>query len=348
VLPTPGATLDSAAQLYGWWVMMNAERDFLALPHAIERIEWFGPLPVGARVAVRVRIVAFDDQIVRADLELTHQGSVLVRITGSVDRRFESDPNLFEMALQPDHRILATMTPHGFAVVDERWRDGASRELVARRYLNRAERAQYDGWNPRSQRARLLGRIAAKDALRSALWDAGHGALFPAEVPLANDERGAPYVPDGPARALPVSISHAEWLGVALVGVPNGPPVGIDVEMIAPRGDAARSAVLSPAEREVLDAAFGAARADEALTRAWAAKEAVAKAAGTGLQGRPKDLVISNIDGERFEVARRWVTTTVVSAPAQSNWDPNLVLNTIPAVTGAEQKRYTIGWTDRA
>ena len=66
------------------------------------------------------------------------------------------------------------------------------------------------------------------------------------------------------------------------------------------------------------------------------------------MQGRPKDLVVSNVDGERIEVARRWVTTTVVSAPAQLNWDPNLVLNTITAVTGPEQKRYAIAWTDRA
>jgi phosphopantetheinyl transferase len=220
--------------------------------------------------------------------------------------------------------------------------------LVARRYLNRAEREQYETWNPRSRRARLLGRIAAKDALRAALWTDGQGALFPAEIPLANDERGAPYVVEGPAHGLPVSISHAEWLGVALVGERNGAPVGIDVELIAPRGETAMSAVLSPAERELLDAAYGPARADEGFARAWAAKEAVAKAAGTGLQGRPKELAITDIDGDRLEVSQRWVTTTVVSAPAQTNWNPTLVLNTIPAVTGAEKKRYSIAWTDRA
>ena len=49
VLPTPGAFLDNAGQLYGWWVMATADADFLALPQSIERIEYFGPpLPTGA------------------------------------------------------------------------------------------------------------------------------------------------------------------------------------------------------------------------------------------------------------------------------------------------------------
>ena len=44
--------LDSAAQLYGWWVMMNSEKDFLALPHAIV-------LAVLAIAAVFVIVVAW-------------------------------------------------------------------------------------------------------------------------------------------------------------------------------------------------------------------------------------------------------------------------------------------------
>jgi acyl transferase domain-containing protein len=348
VLPTPGAALDNAAQLYGWWVTARAHRNFLTLPYALERLEFFRPLPVGARIATRVRTLECDERNVRADIELVHDGVVAVRATGWAGRRFDSDPQSWQMALEPGHRLLATMTPHGFAVVDDRCRDGASREFLAHRYLGAAERAEYETWNPRSQRLRLLGRIAAKDAVRAALWADGYGELFPAEIPLANDARGAPYVAAGPGAGLPVSISHAEWLGVALVGVPDGPAVGIDVELIAPRGETATAAVLTPAERELLDAAYESTQSDETLTRAWAAKEAVAKAAGTGFEGRPKDFVISNIEGQRLEVSGRWVTTRVVSAPAQLAWDPSLVLNTIPDVSETERKRYVIAWTDRA
>jgi phosphopantetheinyl transferase len=346
-LPTPGATLDNAGQLYGWWVMENVDRDFLALPESIERIELFQPLPVGARVTTRVRDATLGDRTVRANLELLHGGAVAVRVTGWVSRRFESDPHLWEMLRFPEQRLLATITPQGFAVVDERWRDGASRELMARRYLSGGERAQYETWNPRAQRLRLLGRVAAKDALRAALWAEGHDELYPAEVPLANDEHGAPHVVAGPATGLPVSIAHTEWLGVALVGTRGGPAVGIDAELVAPRGEAAIAAVLAPAERELIDARFGPARADEGFTRAWAAKEAVAKAAGTGLGGRPKDFVITDIDGDRIEVSGRWVVSTVVRAPAQSAWDASFAPNPDGVVTDAERKEYVIAWTDR-
>jgi phosphopantetheinyl transferase len=46
------------------------------------------------------------------------------------------------------------------------------------------------------------------------------------------------------------------------------------------------------------------------VARAWTAKEAVAKAAGTGLQGRPKDFVVREVDGDWTLVDDRWVHTT--------------------------------------
>ena len=44
-LPTPGATLDCAAQVYGWWVLVTQPVNTYCLPQAIERIELFAPLP---------------------------------------------------------------------------------------------------------------------------------------------------------------------------------------------------------------------------------------------------------------------------------------------------------------
>jgi phosphopantetheinyl transferase len=132
-----------------------------------------------------------------------------------------------------------------------------------------------------------------------------------------------------------------------MVGPRNGPPVGIDAELVAPRGETAVAAVLSPAEREILEAAFGTARADETFTRAWGAKEAVAKAAGTGLAGRPKDFVITDADGDRILVSGRWVMSTVVPHPVQTNWDPSVAPNEVATVPDPKQKEYVIAWTDR-
>ena len=111
-LPTPGAWLDNAGQLYGWWLMATAESDFLALPQSIERIEFFGPQPpAGELVTTTVRIVELEPWTVRADLELSWNGALVVRITGWVDRRFDSDPELWLMLREPEHHLLASPPP---------------------------------------------------------------------------------------------------------------------------------------------------------------------------------------------------------------------------------------------
>ncbi len=218
-LPTPGAWLDNAGQLYGWWLMATAESDFLALPQSIERIEYFGPQPpAGELVTTTVRIVELEPRTVRADLELTWNGAITVRITGWVDRRFDSDPELWLMLREPEHHLLASATADGYMAVEERWKDSASRELMARRYLDASERTVYEGLNPRQQRLWLLGRIAAKDAIRHALWSEGHGPMFPIEVPLIDDGEHVLQVRGGPAAGRRVTVATAPWIGVAAIG----------------------------------------------------------------------------------------------------------------------------------
>jgi phosphopantetheinyl transferase len=80
---------------------------------------------------------------------------------------------------------------------------------------------------------------------------------------------------------------------------------GVDVEVIEPRGTVfARLALTSRELRlgEGLDP-------DEWVTRAWTIKEAVAKAAGTGLGGRPKDFVVHELDGDWAFASGHWVRT---------------------------------------
>jgi hypothetical protein len=103
--------------------------------------------------------------------------------------------------------------------VEERWGDSASRELMARRYLDAAERATYEALNPRDQRAWLLGRIAAKDVVRRRLWSSGHGPTFPIEVPLADDGERAVRVLEGPAAGTVVAVAVCPWAAVAGIGL---------------------------------------------------------------------------------------------------------------------------------
>jgi phosphopantetheinyl transferase len=196
----------------------------------------------------------------------------------------------------------------------ERWRDAATRELIARRYLGAEERAEYAGKNPRAQRQWLLGRIAVKDAVRRWLWDRGAGPVYPVQIRVRNAAGGRPLV-DGPFDGpLPVSLAHTGTVAAALVGDVGGPGVGIDVEQVADRGAAFEAAALSAAERDLLDRLGG--DRDAWLARFWTAREAAAKAAGTGLAGRPAAFAVERVSGERLLVGGSWVRTLLFDGHA--------------------------------
>src|SRR6185295_2292 len=180
---------------------------------------------------------------------------------------------------------------------------GATRERIARRFLGETERDEYERQTPRRQRSWLAGRIAAKDAVRTQLWRLGHGPLFPVEIAIANEPSGRPVVRTSTGRNLRVSIAHKGDVAVALACERR--PVGIDIERIETRGES--FAELSFTEEE-LRLVKDEPR-DEAWTRLWSAKEAAAKACGTGLAGSPVRFPVRDRVGERLLVGDAWVTT---------------------------------------
>ena len=199
-LPTPGAFLDNAGQLYGWWVMATADADFLALPSRSSASSGSGrghPTASGSRP----RSASPTSTTERSGPTSSSCGtarsshaSPAGSIAGSTAIRSSG-----ACSATPSRHLLATPMAAGYLAVEERWRDSASRELMARRYLGTPERAVYEALNPRDQRLWLLGRIAAKDAVRHSLWREGHGPLFPVEVPLADVDEGVVAVSGGPA-----------------------------------------------------------------------------------------------------------------------------------------------------
>jgi phosphopantetheinyl transferase len=290
--------------------MIGHAEDRLALPTSIDRIRFFAPTPSpGARVDAAVRVREVDPASVRAELELVRDGRVLARIDGWEDRRFDSDEVVWPLLVWPERNTLASAEPGGWFLAQERWRSSASRELMMRRYLDEAEREDYAGRNPRAQRLFLLGRIAAKDAVRRWLWDHGAGPLWPIEVTVANDGVGRPVVRAPGGHDLRISIAHSPWVGVAVVG--EGIDVGIDVERVEERSEHFVSTAFSVDELALLTAQGPAEGRSAWVTRGWAAKEAVAKAGGTGLQGRPRDFVVTAcrgtslvVNGQRVDTAR--------------------------------------------
>ncbi|WP_159393576.1 type I polyketide synthase [Streptomyces sp. TN58] len=334
-LPDPGALLDAAGQLFGHWMQLRLPVDRLVFPAAVDRVRFHGAPPAPQElVSATARIRAVEDVTVRGDVELCRPGGeVWARIEGWTYRRFGADERVWPMKFTPEVCGIGEPRPEGWCLARRRWSDPASQELVMRRYLGAAEREVYERLTPRARAPWLLGRIAAKDALRGLLWDAGAGPVFPAEVPVGSDPAGRP-VAEGPlTRGFRLSISHKDRIAVALAH-PGGRPVGIDVESVTADPDALVRIALVPGELRLAErlaerlagqhaerpAAHGHSAA---LTALWCAKEAAAKAAGTGLGGRPRDwrvagepdpggLVVTSPDGTAYPVR----TTMLPGSPA--------------------------------
>jgi phosphopantetheinyl transferase len=143
----------------------------------------------------------------------------------------------------------------------------------------------------------LLGRIAAKDAVRQ--WAAQqHGLhLAPADVEILPDRLNRPVVRCvalGSRRLLPhVSISHTASVVVAAVSEPAA-PIGIDLADVKQvHSVEALKRAFSDRELDLL----GCCTEEDETARVllfWCAKEAASKAHGSGLGGEPRDWLIDD------------------------------------------------------
>ncbi|WP_405965796.1 beta-ketoacyl synthase N-terminal-like domain-containing protein [Streptomyces sp. NBC_00723] len=310
----PGALLDNVGQLLGYWIMATRTERTVVFPVGMREMRFHGPHPApGTAVGCLVRITSLTDAFLEADVQLTVGGTVWAELYGWQDRRFDNDPKTRPVERFPERHTLSETRPGGWQLLHERWPDLASRELIMRNSLGGAERSQYAEHAPRGRRQWLLGRIAVKDAVRQWLWDQGEGPVFPAELRVRNDEAGRPYVTGVHGRVLPaldVSLAHCAEAGVAIVRPHTpGPGPGIDIEEVTDRTPQTLAAALGEDELRLLRALSAGSGGSEALwfTRFWAAKEAVAKAEGTGFEGRPRDFTVLDATpaGDRLTVAGR-------------------------------------------
>ncbi|MET8975651.1 beta-ketoacyl synthase N-terminal-like domain-containing protein [Streptomyces sp. NPDC004539] len=336
--PAPGALLDNVGQLLGYWIMATRTDRTVVFPVGVREIRFYGPHPApGTQVACLVRITALTDALLEADVRLTVGGEVWAEISGWQDRRFDNDPRTRPVERFPERHTLSELRPGGWTLVHERWPDLASRELIMRNSLGGVERSRYAEHAPRGRRQWLLGRIAAKDAVRRWLWEHGEGPVFPAELRVENDGLGRPYVVGVHGRQLPaldVSLAHCAEAGAAIARPHRpGPGPGIDIEEITARTPETESAALGPDELRLLERLEGS----RALwfTRFWAAKEAVAKAEGTGLGGRPREFTVLDAtpDGDLLTVSGRLERAYPVHCAPAAN------------PPGLPAREYVVAWT---
>ncbi|MEU5211166.1 beta-ketoacyl synthase N-terminal-like domain-containing protein [Streptomyces sp. NPDC020742] len=315
-LPAPGALLDAAGQLLGHWMQLHLTSDRLVFPATLDRVRLYGPPPPeGTLLAATARIREVRPGSVRGEVELCGpDGGVRARLEGWTYRRFGADERVWPMKFTPEVCGIGEPRPGGWCLARRRWTDPASQELVMRRYLGAAERAAFAQCAPHDRTAWLLGRIAAKDAVRELLWDEGAGPVFPAEVPLGDDRQGRPRSEGPRATGVRLALAHGDRIAVALAR--RGGPAGIAVATVTDDPRALARLALTPAERRLadgplpdgplpdgplLDGPF-AWEADGSggpayLTALWCAKEAAARAHPEGPGARPEEWTVTPAPG---------------------------------------------------
>lgn len=320
--------LDAVGQLLGSWTM---NRDCCVLPVSVDEVEIHGPPPPpGTTLPARLRIGTFDPTAARvvAEAEIGDgAGGTWIRIKGWTDAMVAVPRRMYDVVRFPTRYCLSEFPalpglPAGCvcAVVSEENVSFGKLGSTAQMYLDDAELKVLDGLTGLRRSHFLLGRIAAKDAVRRYLaGDSGGEMLHPAAIRIGNDPSGRPHLQavSGVARLPQLSIAHAERVAVALAGTQS---VGIDLEPQARERDLACTDFATPREVAIIDGAR-AQRPNEAWgARLWCAKEAAAKALGIGLSELLGELEVASLEDQaRFRIRHASLGRELDVATAQND-----------------------------
>jgi acyl transferase domain-containing protein/phosphopantetheinyl transferase (holo-ACP synthase) len=343
--------LDALGQLQAYWIAQGLV-DFNCFPSTIERIELYSPCPAGLPgVKVRARGELLDGAA-DGEIDFTATRTWHFECTGEDGQPLLRVSNLSAVYFPVPHRFYETRRdplngwlgypleqageglpllwelPHldeGFCAQS----NGIFLRILAHALLGYEELAEWralDG-TVRRRREWLLGRAAVKEAVRYWVYQRTGRLLYPSEVTVLHDGRGAPMV-DGWWReqwlpAPQVSLSHNDGGCYAAVVDPSQ-VIGIDAEALGRmRQPQLVAESFSAPERSMLEG-LDAASYDERVLRFWCAKEAAAKCFGTGLQGQPEafevqfsdhrfDTAVVEHDGQAVDVALRREADSIVA-----------------------------------
>ncbi|WP_048506545.1 4'-phosphopantetheinyl transferase family protein [Chryseobacterium angstadtii] len=143
-------------------------------------------------------------------------------------------------------------------------------------FLHEKELLFFDGLKlPKTQHSYLLGRYAAKMALKSFMEDV---VVTDAWIAPGIFQQPVLYVPQG--GNIQLSISHTTEVGIAVV-FSEEHPMGVDVEAISMDQIEAIKEIVTPGEQHQLSLID--ADINKSLTVLWTVKEALSKILKTGL-----------------------------------------------------------------
>ena len=331
-LVTDFVLLDQPGQVVGFWASQYLSERFMVLPFQMASLTFYGPmLAEGTRLECLARVEPVGDSRVRADLDLVRaDGTLHARFEGWEDRRFDLPAQTLRLLLSPQSTLLSEPWPSqvepsrlepfvarrlGPDAFPADWltaHGGLWRRVLATVMLGRREREAWHALQLPDARAIewLLGRIAAKDAVRLYLRQTAGLEVQPADIELAPDAHGRPLITGGwvaaVGRAPLVSISHVDGVAVAIAGDAAGlSGLGVDLERLGRMQPSTARIAFTPGELALLDGVDAAVREAWSL-RMWCAKEACAKATGRGLASGLHSFAVHRLDREGGAISIRF------------------------------------------
>ncbi len=310
----PVAIIDAIGQAIGFWCARETLE--MSFPTGLRKIEFGRPQNGNEALRLTGNILGENEGRIHSDLKVVDEaGNVIVRVSGRTDQeiplpksfwRYRVNPketafsrhrkDLFASAPGIEHCVVTQLEDFGGAVLLEM--NGVWSLNLSRYVLDRGERRRFDELTrpPASKAAWLLGRTAAKDAVR--IFTGEKWCL--ADFRIDSDQNGAPAVAADHLRNAPlVSFAHSGFSAMALAVDPERVRgAGIDIECGRELDAAVLEDAYSANERDQIRAwaASSGLIENKAFLAAWCAKEALAKALGCGLLGGPRNVVINSIE----------------------------------------------------
>jgi phosphopantetheinyl transferase (holo-ACP synthase) len=206
--------LDAAGQAVAYWFWEAIEKGTDLFPYRVGGFHCYAAAPpAGTRLECRVLRQLENDKVIHSDIEvLDRTGKVYYRLENWETRRFPQPPRFLRLRIDPCGTYISTPWKEPVAALDGRRLEccrveGLSQEFLESSHgvwlktlaylvLSRRERAVWENLqlSPVERYHWLLGRSAAKDAVRMLIHNQFGEQLCAADVEITVDAAGHPVV----------------------------------------------------------------------------------------------------------------------------------------------------------
>jgi acyl transferase domain-containing protein len=203
--------LDAAGQVVAYWFWEAIEKGTDLFPYRVGAFHCYAPAPAtGTLLECRVVRRFESDAVIHSDIEvLDHAGKVYYRLDNWETRRFPQPPLFLRLRIDPRATYISTPWKEPLAAIAGKRGVTACRveglpqpflesshsvwlKTLAYLVLSRRERAVWDSMQatPKERYDWLLGRCAAKDAVRMLIQELFDEQLCAADVEIVEDPHG--------------------------------------------------------------------------------------------------------------------------------------------------------------